>query len=436
VSVGRVLSDGEPEARHDEALHRIAGRIAARREALARQMQERLSAEADNGGLTDPVDPDAAAEDRMDLAREEVDAFVAALRGTEPLTVAQTDRIRETSARLAHERLSLEFLMHFTRVCSGVLWDAVIAGARLGHPAEREAAIAAASRLLAQVDRFSRVATNAYLDEVTDRGLLRRDLLDSLVSGRADEEGIRRLARSLKLKLGESYVVIVVRGEELHGEVGREEPLASRVNFDRMVGTVRARLRPVAGSLLVGIRDGDLVVLYPVSGPGEQDDVKRACVELAEALSIGVSLGLSTCHRGLRSLATAHAEARGAASIASRAGIRGRAVCIDDVIVDQMLCTTPYVQRILERTLRSLEDYDRAHGTDLMATLQAYVRTRLNLTKAAEVLNIHPNTVVYRLRRMRELSGRDPHQVDDLVMLWLALKARELQLPAPVEPLG
>jgi DNA-binding PucR family transcriptional regulator len=42
------------------------------------------------------------------------------------------------------------------------------------------------------------------------------------------------------------------------------------------------------------------------------------------------------------------------------------------------------------------------------------------------MLTVHPNTVVYRLRRMRELSGRDPRDVDDLVGLALALKLHEL----------
>jgi DNA-binding PucR family transcriptional regulator len=40
---------------------------------------------------------------------------------------------------------------------------------------------------------------------------------------------------------------------------------------------------------------------------------------------------------------------------------------------------------------------------------------------------MNPNTVVYRLRRIRELSGRDPHDVDDLLVLVLALKLADLR---------
>jgi DNA-binding PucR family transcriptional regulator len=38
--------------------------------------------------------------------------------------------------------------------------------------------------------------------------------------------------------------------------------------------------------------------------------------------------------------------------------------------------------------------------------------------------------VVYRLHRIYDLSGRDPHDIDDLMVLVLALKLRELQAPS------
>ena len=43
----------------------------------------------------------------------------------------------------------------------------------------------------------------------------------------------------------------------------------------------------------------------------------------------------------------------------------------------------------------------------LVETLQAYLSAGTNLTQSARMLNVHPNTVVYRLRRIRELSGRE-----------------------------
>jgi sugar diacid utilization regulator len=423
VSVRRQLAR-VPDGDHD-GLRTISERIAALREALAHDVEARGRAEA----ASLQVQGDPSAEEALALSREGIELFVSALRGTESLTAEDVERIRETSARGVHERISLEFLLHFVRLTAQVVWDAVVASARLERAAERDATIEIASRLMRRVDRISRLVTDAYLDEVTDRGLLRRDLLDALISGHGQEEGIQRLARTLHLRLGESYVVVVARGAEMHGEAGQHEPLASRVILDRIVETTRGHVRPAAGSLLAGVRQGDLVALYPVSGPLELSVVREACVELSNALPVDVSLGISAYHHGLRGIATAYTEARAAASIGNLTGIRGRAVGLDDVVVDEMLRGSPHAQRLLERSLQPLEDYDHAHGTQLVGTLHAYTATHFNLTKAAELVSVHPNTVVYRLRRIREISGRDPHDVNDLMVLLLALKARELRPP-------
>jgi DNA-binding PucR family transcriptional regulator len=150
-------------------------------------------------------------------------------------------------------------------------------------------------------------------------------------------------------------------------------------------------------------------------------------LELAKALAVDVSLGLSSYHPGRAAVATAYSEARDAVDVADRLGIRGRAVGLDDVLVDQMLRASGNAQSLLLDAMQALVDYDQRHGSDLVATLQTYVETRFNLTKSGGLLFVHPNTVVYRLRRIHELTGRDPHDVDDLLVLWLGLKTLDLR---------
>jgi DNA-binding PucR family transcriptional regulator len=74
--------------------------------------------------------------------------------------------------------------------------------------------------------------------------------------------------------------------------------------------------------------------------------------------------------------------------------------------------------------------YDLLHGTSLVQTVSAYIESGFNLTRSSEVLHVHPNTVMYRLRRVAELCGRDPHDPDDLLILFLALKLADIN-PAP-----
>ncbi|MEV4734643.1 helix-turn-helix domain-containing protein [Saccharopolyspora sp. NPDC049426] len=67
-------------------------------------------------------------------------------------------------------------------------------------------------------------------------------------------------------------------------------------------------------------------------------------------------------------------------------------------------------------------DYDAHKRADLVPTLRAYVRSNLNMSKTASVLGVNPNTVVHRLRRIRELTHRDPNDSDDLLMLAIGLR--------------
>ena len=102
---------------------------------------------------------------------------------------------------------------------------------------------------------------------------------------------------------------------------------------------------------------------------------------------------------------------------------------LDEVLIDHIARYTPYAGRVLEETLQPLVRYDLVHGTSLVQTVGAYIDSGFNLTRSSEVLHVHPNTVMYRLRRVAELSGRDPHDPDDLLILFLALKVAELNPP-------
>lgn len=420
---GSISGFPERDAGFDAGMRAIARRIAAGREPLARRIAERLSLEAAPTAFRGETAE--AIEDRFSFVLELVDAFLASLEGTEPFSPTQVEHIRQIAARRVHERVSLGPFLHAARVWGELVWEAVVASARMSVREEREAAIRIASRLMRQVDTLSGLAADAYLDEVTDRGLLRRDLMDALVSG--DEEASRRLARSLRLKLADNYIAVVVRGDEMHGEAGLDEPFRARMALDRIVESTRRHVQPLEGSLLAGVRQGDLIVLFPASGPGDLQLVRDDCLALAKALPTDVSLGMSACHRGLAAIAHAYAEAREAAEIADRLGVRGRAVGLEDVLVDHMLRGSEHAQRILTETMQAVVDYDRQHGADLIATLEAYIQTRFSLTKSAALVSVHPNTVVYRLGRVYELAGRDPRDVDDLLVLWLGLKVLDLR---------
>ena len=410
-----------------EALHAVASRVRAGRHELARRIVDRYREEI--VGYQDADEP-ALAGARAFVVRN-IEWLVDGLERDEPVPAELLETAREVGARRVHQGLSLDTLLHQGRVWGEMLWQAVLEAARIDRPEEREAALAIAGRLWRLVDVVSTALAHAYLDEVTDRGLVSRDLLDALLAGAGDDEQVRRLARMVHRRLGEDHVVVVIRSDETPPDDGHELPRGGQVALDRIVAATRAHLSPPAAPLLVGIRQGDVVALYPAAQPKEVDAARRECAALAASLTLEVSVGLSGWHRGRRAIATAYAEAREAVEIAAGTGIRGRAVVLDDVVVDHMLRASAHARRILHDTLQPLVDYDRGHRSELVATLRAYFASGASLTRSAALLGVHPNTVVYRLRRIREISGRDAHAMEDLQILFLALKLDELSADPP-----
>jgi sugar diacid utilization regulator len=407
---------------HYEALRVVAERLALRREELAQQTIDRFRAEI--VGWHSPDDPDV--EMARDFTLHNIDALVHRLEQDEPLGEELLHEAREVAARRAHQGVSLDALLHQSRLWGETVWESVLTAARLDRPEEREAALDIAGRLWRHVDVLSTTLAYAYLDEITDRGLQSRDLVDALLTGQGDGERARRLARMLHRQLGEHYVVVLIRGVDVPLEDGSQVPRDARLALDQIVEAARAQLRPSAASLIIGVHQGDVVAFYPTAGPDELDAIRGQCAALAGALTTDVSIGMSGWHRGRPAIAGAYADAREAVEVAAGTGIRGRAVVLEDVLVDHMLRSSPHARRILRDTLQPLVEYDRTHHSELVATLRAYLSAGPNLTQSARLLTVHPNTVVYRLRRIRELSGRDPHVIEDLQILYLALKLVEL----------
>jgi sugar diacid utilization regulator len=57
----------------------------------------------------------------------------------------------------------------------------------------------------------------------------------------------------------------------------------------------------------------------------------------------------------------------------------------------------------------------------LSTTQEEFARSDMNLRAAAGKLHIHPNTALYRLRRIEERTGRNPRRVADLFDLIVAI---------------
>jgi purine catabolism regulator len=78
-----------------------------------------------------------------------------------------------------------------------------------------------------------------------------------------------------------------------------------------------------------------------------------------------------------------------------------------------------------EEVLRPLRDYDREHNGSLLESLRVYFEHERRLSVASDALFVHKHTLAYRLKRIEAITGRNLNEMEDLCVLYLALKASE-----------
>jgi DNA-binding PucR family transcriptional regulator len=89
------------------------------------------------------------------------------------------------------------------------------------------------------------------------------------------------------------------------------------------------------------------------------------------------------------------------------------------VLVEVQVTRPGPARTALLDVLDGLDQYD-----DLVETLTAHVQEGGRRTDTAKRLHVHPNTLDYRLRRIREITGVDPGDRDGAQLLRSALIVR------------
>lgn len=110
---------------------------------------------------------------------------------------------------------------------------------------------------------------------------------------------------------------------------------------------------------------------------------------------------------------------------------RGRVTTLADsrtaVLLGEILDLVGTRPELHDPRLRALSDYDRKHSASLRESVDIYLREHGDVRNAATALQVHPNTLRYRIRRVEEILRIDLTDPADRLLLeiQLALHRRE-----------
>ncbi|MBI2756785.1 MAG: GAF domain-containing protein [Chloroflexi bacterium] len=199
-------------------------------------------------------------------------------------------------------------------------------------------------------------------------------------------------------------------------------------------------LRAAGWPVVTGVHVGTAVLVLLEAEHATSETLRRAARELFRRRQRGIQrMGVSAMFESLTQLPVARDEALAALASPQTAGAL---VLYEDLGVFGSVArglSANQAREVVDAVLRPLRTYDAARGTDLVRTLEAYVRAGGQPRAAAEALDVHVNTLHQRLRRCGELSAFDPHNLYDMSRIVLALELERIlhgRSPDPAESRG
>jgi purine catabolism regulator len=264
-------------------------------------------------------------------------------------------------------------------------------------------------------------STVAALRQVQARAIVEDDrrfqavCLEELVSGHlTDRSVLSERAAAFGWDLSLPRAVLLAQAESSSG--GDADTVRSLADAARVA---------LGGSAIVWERSTQAAALLAprAADPEALEDAAAALRrEAARRLPAApVSVGIGRVREDPLELRESHAEARRALEV-GRWRSPGEVVVFERMGLDRLLASVSDVElsAFRETMIEPLVAYDRAHRSNLVDTLEAYVATR-NAAEAARRLYVHYNTVRSRLARIEELIGPFLADTERLTGLALAL---------------
>ncbi len=244
------------------------------------------------------------------------------------------------------------------------------------------------------VERFVALSERRYAAE----------LFDLVLAGESQHPAVAARLRTFGIDPARAIVALHASTPDPPKHLGSVETLLRHAD-------VQAAVAPHAEGI-------SLVVAWPT---GDVGALARALHErLGDDIAVGAGSIAANAHGLRRSViesrhACAFAHRRRDAGYATHDAVASNAMLLaiqDDAVIDAFV-----------EQLRPLTEQDAARGSALVATLEAFLSNGSRYAETAARLHVHVNTLRKRLERIEILTGRDLTRTDDVVDLYLALRA-------------
>ncbi len=188
---------------------------------------------------------------------------------------------------------------------------------------------------------------------------------------------------------------------------------------------------------VISISEQDIVLVKEIPENYELSEAEELAESIAQTLNTEffakVSIGVSTISDSLKDLARAYKEARIALEVGKVFDTEKDVISYDNLGIGRLIYQLPttlceiFLQEVFKKG--PLESLDR----ETLNTVQTFFENNLNVSEASRKLFVHRNTLVYRLEKIRKITGLDLREFDQAVTFKVALMVKRYLINRPTK---
>ena len=226
---------------------------------------------------------------------------------------------------------------------------------------------------------------------------------------------------------------VYVRAKELHfvtDEVRSVILIRQNENTDGAAVEVVQRLFPdKQNDFVININESDIAVIKAVPHAEDSEEARKAAQLIEKALrdELGVKcvIGISTNAHHLRELADRYKEAQVAIDVGKVFEEGKTVICYESLGLGRIIYQLPTTlcEMFLNEVFKKnpIETLDE----DTLETINKFFENNLNVSETSRKLYVHRNTLVYRLEKIKKLTGLDLREFDHAIVFKVAMMVKK-----------
>lgn len=250
-----------------------------------------------------------------------------------------------------------------------------------------------------------------FYDEKHDKAtFIKNILLDNVLPGDIYVRG-----RELGLEGTQSRAVLMIR------QMGRSDNAV----LDVLKGLFPDRSR----DFVISLNEQEVALVKEVRGDIGAEELTKLAISIEDTikseLMVRCVIGIGTVCRQIKELGTVYKEAQVAIEVGKVFETEKTIITYENLGIGRLIYQLPttmcemFLQEVFKKS--SIDSLDR----ETLDTIFKFFENNLNVSETSRKLFVHRNTLVYRLEKIKKLTGLDLRGFDHAVIFKVALMVRK-----------